>query len=339
VQWVAVSGAPDTLNVVLCARESAAAQWLAGFERAFAERGLKTALQFRDANDQGVRSDAPPADVAIVWKPPAALFDEQRQLKLIFNLGAGVDALLALPNVPPAATLVRLEDAGMAEALAEYVLTAVLRVYRGFDRYAEAQGAALWRPLPLADKRAVTIGVLGLGAIGSAIALRLRDSGFAVRGFARTPRTLPGIDCRCGPLHDDSRNIDAAFGGFLQDLRVLVSVLPLTADNAGVLDARALARLAPGAHLINVGRGGHLVDTDVLQLLDSGQLGAATLDVFATEPLPAAHGYWRHPRVLVTPHVSAVTELAPSIAQIADKLAAWLGGGTVSGIVDRTRGY
>jgi glyoxylate/hydroxypyruvate reductase A len=320
---------------VLCARESAAPQWLAGFERAFTARGIAAVLDFRDANAQMVRADAPQADIAIVWKPPAALFDEQRQLKLIFNLGAGVDALLALPNLPREATLVRLEDAGMAPALAEYVLTAVLRVYRGFDRYAQQQRDANWQPLPLADKRDVTIGVLGLGVIGGAIAQCLRDHGFAVRGFARTPKTLPGIDCRHGSL----QSLDGAFGQFLDGLQVLVSVLPLTDDNAGVLNARSLARLAAGAHLINVGRGAHLVDADVLQLLDGGQLGAVTLDVFATEPLPAGHGYWRHPRVLVTPHVSAVTELEPAVTQIADKLAAWLRGGTMSGIVDHARGY
>jgi glyoxylate/hydroxypyruvate reductase A len=322
-------------RVVLCARESAAPQWLAGFERAFAARGIAADLDFRDANVQSVRADAPQADIAIVWKPPVALFDEQRQLQLIFNLGAGVDALLALPNLPRGATLVRLEDAGMADALAEYVLTAVLRVHRGLDRYAQQQRDARWAPLPLADKRDVTIGVLGLGVIGGTIAQCLRDHGFAVRGFARTPKALPGIDCRHGTL----QSLDGAFGAFLDGLQVLVSVLPLTDDNVGVLDARSLARLAPGAHLVNVGRGGHLVDADVLQLLDRGQLGAATLDVFATEPLPADHGYWRHPRVLVTPHVSAVTELEPAVAQIADKLAAWLRGSTMSGIVDRARGY
>ncbi|MFO0144271.1 MAG: 2-hydroxyacid dehydrogenase [Betaproteobacteria bacterium] len=323
------------VRVVLCARESAAQQWLAGFERAFTSSGIAVELLFRDASDQDARPDAPQANVAIVWKPPAALFDEQRRLRLIFNLGAGVDALLALPNLPRDVTLIRLEDAGMAPALGEYVLTAVLRVYRGFDRYAQQQRDARWAPLPLADKRDVTVGVLGLGVIGGAIALRLRDQGFAVRGFARTPKTLPGIDCRHGML----QSLDGAFGAFLDGLQVLVSVLPLTDETVGVLNAGSLARLAPGAHLINVGRGGHLVDADVLHLLDRGQLGAATLDVFGMEPLPADHRYWRHPRVLVTPHVSAVTELEPAVAQIADKLAAWQRGAPLGGVVDFARGY
>lgn len=322
------------LRVVLCAREAAAPQWLAALQRAFAERGLEATLDFRDAGDRNARPGAPPAEVAIVWKPPAALFDEQPELRLIFNLGAGVDALLALPNLPRAATLVRLEDAGMAQALAEYVLAAVLRVHRGLDRYAQQQRTAEWTPLPLADRRDVAIGVLGLGIIGGAIAARLRDSGFAVRGFARSARTLPGIDCRHGAL-----DLDGAFGGFLAGLNVLVSVLPLTPATVGLLGTRALSRLAPAAHLINVGRGAHLVDEEVLHLLDRGQLGAATLDVFATEPLPPEHGYWRHPRVLVTPHVSAVTELAPAVAQIADKLAAWQRGAPLGGVVDFTRGY
>jgi len=285
-------------RVVLCAREAAAPQWLAALERAFAARGLDASLDFRDAGDRNARAGVPPAEVAIVWKPPAALFDEQPALQLIFNLGAGVDALLALPNLPRGATLVRLEDAGMA------------------------------------DKSAVVVGVLGLGVIGGAIAARLRDSGFAVRGFARSARTLAGIDCRHGAL-----DLDGAFGDFLAGLNVLVGVLPLTPATVGLLGARALSRLAPGAHLVNVGRGAHLVDAEVLHLLDCGQLGAATLDVFATEPLPPEHGYWRHPRVLVTPHVSAVTELEPAVAQIADKLAAWQRGAPLGGVVDFARGY
>jgi glyoxylate/hydroxypyruvate reductase A len=321
-------------RVVLCAREAAAPQWLAALERAFAARGLEASLDFRDAGDRNARAGVPPAEVAVVWKPPAALFDEQPALQLIFNLGAGVDALLALPNLPRGATLVRLEDAGMAGALAEYVLAAVLRVYRGLDRYAQQQRAAEWTPLPLADKSAVVVGVLGLGVIGGAIAARLRDSGFAVRGFARSARTLAGIDCRHGAL-----DLDGAFGDFLAGLNVLVGVLPLTPATVGLLGARALSRLAPGAHLVNVGRGAHLVDAEVLHLLDCGQLGAATLDVFATEPLPPEHGYWRHPRVLVTPHVSAVTELEPAVAQIADKLAAWQRGAPLGGVVDFARGY
>lgn len=322
-------------NLILCAKESAAADWLAALRSECASHALDVQVDFRDAALDAVNPAATPADVALVWKPPAAFFAEQRALKLVFNLGAGVDALLAMPAFPRHVPLLRLEDAGMSEALAEYVLAAVLRVYRGFDRYGEQQRSAQWWPLPLRERGDYRVGVLGLGVIGGAIAQALARHGFAVGGFARSARTVDGVQCRHGPLAVD----DPAFAGFLDQLDVLVSVLPLTDDTRGVLNARVFARLAPGAHLVNVGRGGSLHEADLLAALDGGQLAAATLDVFAEEPLPPAHPYWSRPQILVTPHVSAVTQLMPSVRQVVRKLAAWARGEPVSGRVDPARGY
>ncbi len=192
---------------------------------------------------------APQADIAIVWRPPPALFEEQRRLRAVFNLGASVDALLAMPAFPRDALLVRLEDAGMADALAEYVLAAVLRVYRGFDRYAIRRRDARWQPEVLRPRANFAVGVPGLGVIGMAIARALAAHGLAVRGFARTRHAMEGVDCSAG---------DAEIASFLDGLDVLASVLPLTPDNRGILNRANLARLADGAHLINVGRGAHL---------------------------------------------------------------------------------
>jgi glyoxylate/hydroxypyruvate reductase A len=319
-----------TLQVVLCVRESAAHEWLQGLNGALAERGVEANVWWRDAALSEAQKDAPQADVAVVWRPPEALFTEQRRLRTVFNLGAGVDALLALPTFPRSVQLIRLEDAGMAPALAEYVLAAVLRVYRGFDRYSLLQAACEWKPGKLRDRSGYTIGVLGLGVIGRAIASSLVRHGFAVRGFAQTPKQIKGVDCRAG---------EAAFDAFLDGLDVLINVLPLTRETRGLLDRTALRRLAAGAHVINVGRGATLVDADLLALLDEGHLGGATLDVFATEPLPANHPFWRRSEILITPHVSAVTEWRPSVRQVADKLVALSRGGRVSGIVDLSRGY
>lgn len=319
-----------TLQVVLCVRESAADKWLQGLTGALAERGLAANVWWRDASLSEIKEDAPQADVAVVWRPPAALFTEQRKLRTVFNLGAGVDALLALPTFPRGVQLIRLEDAGMAPALTEYVLAAVLRVYRGFDRYAALQAACTWKPGKLRERSGYAIGVLGLGVIGGAIAGSLARHGFKVRGFAQTPKRIEGVDCRAGA---------AAFGPFLDGLDVLVNVLPLTPDTCGLLGRDALRRLAAGGHFINVGRGATLVEADLLALLDEGHLGGATLDVFATEPLPANHPFWRRNEILITPHVSAVTELQPSVAQVADKLVALNRGEAVSGAVDVERGY
>ncbi|MDZ7653591.1 MAG: glyoxylate/hydroxypyruvate reductase A [Burkholderiaceae bacterium] len=332
----AVAGRSDApLRIVFCAKESQSRVWLDALRSAFAGQGLAVDLWWRDAACTEVDADAQQAEAALVWRPPAALFAEQRALKLVFNLGAGVDALLAMPAFPRTAMLLRLEDAGMSEALAEYVLAAVLRVYRGFDRYAIQQRAARWQPLPLRQRADFRVGVLGLGVIGSAIAGALAQHGFAVRGLARSPRAIEGVQSFAGAV--DPR--DVACRAFLDQLDVLVAVLPLTDVTRGALNAALFAPLAPGAHLVNVGRGAQLNETDLLAALDGGQLGGATLDVFAEEPLPQAHPFWARPEILVTPHVSAVTQLGPSVRQVAEKLAAWARGAAVDGVVDPLRGY
>ena len=319
-----------SLRVVFCARETAAHDWSTALQSALAQRGVPADIWWRDAGCADVDPAAVQADVAVVWRPPAALFTEQHQLRAIFNLGAGVDALLAIPHLPPQAALFRLEDAGMARALSEYVLAAVLRVYRRFDRYAVHQAAHRWQPEPVPARDDYAVGVLGLGVIGSAVAATLAQHGFAVRGHARTRKSIAGVDSYAGAVE---------FGGFLDGLDMLVTVLPATAETRGMLDHAALARLARGAHIVNVGRGSALIERDLLALLDAGHLGGATLDVFDAEPLPAAHPYWRHPSILLTPHVAAETELRAAIEQVADKLALWSRGDAVSGAVDRARGY
>jgi glyoxylate/hydroxypyruvate reductase A len=317
-------------RIVLCVRESAALEWLDGLRRALSDRNVDAQLTWRDASIADVQDSPPQAEVAVVWRPPNAFFIEQKQLRTVFNLGAGVDALLVLPDFPRDVRLIRLEDAGMAPALAEYVLAAVLRVYRGFDRYAAQQAEPRWKPHKLRERGEFTIGVLGLGVIGGAIARVLAAYGFSVRGHSQSMRQIEGVDCRAGT---------EAFGPFLDGLDLLVNVLPLTPATRGLIDRGALARVAPGAHVINVGRGATLVDADLLALLDEGHLSGATLDVFSNEPLPSEHGFWRHPRILITPHVSAVTEVRPSVLQVAEKLARLSRGEPVSGVVDFSRAY
>ena len=318
------------LRIVFCAREEAAQTWGDALSAALRQRAVAADVWIRPAERSVPDPSAAQADIAVVWRPPAALFEEQRRLKAVFNLGAGVDALLALPTLPPQTPIFRLEDAGMARALSEYVLAAVLRVYRRFDQYALSQAAVRWQPEPLPARGSCKIGVLGLGMIGAAIAAALAHYGFAVRGHARTRKQIAGVDCRAGELE---------FADFLGGLDVLVSALPDTDATRGRLGHEALSRLAPGAHLINVGRGSVLVEGDLLMLLDTGQLAGATLDVFATEPLPPDHPFWRRREIVITPHVSAETELEPAIEQVADKLARWSRGETVSGGIDRARGY
>ena len=269
-------------------------------------------------------------DYALVWRPPAELFVRMRPAKAIFNLGAGVDALLAVPTLPFGIPVIRLEDAGMAEQMAEYVALAVLRAYREADVYAAFQREGRWRPRQRQDKAAFGIGILGFGVLGQAIAAALSALGFAVAGWSRSRKTLAGV-------------VSFAGGGdlpaFLARSHVLVCALPSTPETTGLLDRATLARLPPGAFVVNIARGDIVVDADLLALLDAGHLAGATLDVFRTEPLPADHPFWHHPRVTLTPHVSAVTMVRDSVAQVAAKIRALEAGQAVTGVVDRARGY
>jgi glyoxylate/hydroxypyruvate reductase len=270
------------------------------------------------------------ADYALVWKPPPQLLRDLQGVKAIFNLGAGVEALAGDPTLPPSASLVRLEDAGMAQQMAEYVCHAVLHRYREFDIYAEQQRAGLWRARPRTRPREFGVGILGLGVLGKAVASALLPFGFALRGWSRTPKQMAGVASFASASELD---------GFLADAQVLVCLLPLTPATQGLLDLATLSRLPRGACLVNVARGALIVDDDLLALLDSGHLAGAMLDVFRDEPLPPAHRFWHHPRVALTPHVAALTLVEEAVAQIADKIRRLEAGLPITGVVARDHGY
>ncbi|AOB32489.1 glyoxylate reductase [Bordetella sp. H567] len=269
------------------------------------------------------------ADVALVWKPPAALFDHEPTLKTLFNLGAGVDALLQM-DLPSHIQIVRLEDAGMAVQMAEYALYALLRVSRAFGRYERDQAVSQWAPQPGLRREQWPVGVLGLGEMGGRVAQSIAAFDYPVLGWSRSPRSVDGIQTYAGTEQ---------LPEFLRRTRVLVNVLPLTPETTGILDRAILTQLMPGAHLVNVGRGGHVNEADLLELLDEGRLEGATLDVFDVEPLPAGHPFWTHPRVHITPHIAASTLRAEAIAQIAAKIRRLAQGEPISGVVTPQRGY
>lgn len=306
-------------RVVVAAAESSRERWLAALADALPE-----------ARFEWWSPSSEPADFALVWKPPAELFLQQRGLRAVFNLGAGVDALLAVSTLPSDVPIYRLEDAGMAEPMARYALAALLRHLHHFDAFERARGAGRWVPQPPRDPADCTVGVLGLGAIGRVVAGTLVSAGFRVRGHARSLHHLAGVHCHAG---------EAGWLPFLQGLDALVAVLPATPDSRDLLNRAALARLAPGALVVNLGRGQHLVDGDLIALLDAGHLGGAVLDVFRKEPLPPGHPFWSHPKVLVTPHVAGVTRVAEAAEQVAEQVRAVLTGRPARGHVDRSRGY
>ena len=251
-------------------------------------------------------------------------------MKAVFTFSAGVAHVLALPNLPRDVQIIRLEDAGMAEQMVRYVLAATLRFTQRFDVYAEQQRECVWRDWKPRAAHDVRIGVLGIGVIGTAIARALTGMSFDVRGFAQHRKSVDGVRSFAG---------DAELAQFLDGLDVLIATLPLTAKTAGILNRATLSRLARLAHVINIGRGGLLVDADLLALIDEGRLSGATLDVFNEEPLPFDHPYWRRAEIAITPHVAGVTLPEQAVAQIAAKIERLERGLPVTGVVDRARGY
>lgn len=275
--------------------------------------------------------DHEPADYAMVWRPPSALLAAPRGLKAVFSLGAGVDAVTQFMHlVPRHVPIIRIEDAGMAEQMADYVTYAVLSQFRQFDHFAAAARQRRWEPRPYRSKRDCTIGVLGMGALGQPIARRLQALGFPVVGWRRTPAEVDGITC----LHG-SQGLDQ----MLHQAHMLVCVLPLTPETTGLLNARNLAKLPRGAYLINVGRGAHVVEADLLKMVHDGHLSGAMLDVFEHEPLAADHAFWTTPGITVTPHISALSLYEESVAQMVAKIAAFERGEAISGVVSREKGY
>ena len=309
------------MHIIFYAHGSTGADWLAE---------LNKTLPLADIRlwEEG---DTAPADYAVVWKPPAAMLCGRTDLKAIFNLGAGVDAILQLgDDLPAQVPIVRLDDAGMALQMAEYVCYAVLRHFRRFDEFDAQSRDHHWRFLKPRDKKMLRIGILGLGVLGSRIADALLPFDFEVHGWSRSRKQIAGVQSFAGADEFDT---------FLAQSNVLVCVLPLTADTRGLLNRAALAMLPKGAYVINVARGAHIIERDLLDLIEENHLAGAMLDVFDDEPLPSDHPFWREPRITITPHIAALTLRGDSVRQIAAKMKLLERGQPIAGLVDCSKGY
>ena len=304
--------------VTFCCTNTKAQPWLEGFRAALPGAAIEEWAP-----------GAAPADYAVVWSPPQQFLDEQPRLKGIFNIGAGVDALLKL-RLPPAAQVVRLDDAGMSVQMAEFVCHALIRHFRELDVYDEDQRQARWSFRKPRRREDFPVGIMGLGVLGERVAAAVAQFGYPVLGWSRTPRGLEGVRCYAGAEQ---------FSDFLRASRVLVCLLPLTPETHSIMNRQTLSQLQPGGYVISVARGAHLVDEDLVALIDSGHLAGAAVDVFRTEPLPRDHPFWKHPKITVTPHTSARTLRDESVAQIAGKILAMQRGEPVAGVVDPQRGY
>ncbi|HEY9065924.1 MAG TPA: glyoxylate/hydroxypyruvate reductase A [Burkholderiaceae bacterium] len=272
-----------------------------------------------------------PITIALVANPPHGALADLPDLGLVQSLWAGVDKLLADPTVPRNVPLARMVDPAMNEAMAETALWAVLSLHRDHFAYARAQREQRWQPLPQRRADEVRVAVLGLGQMGRACARRLARNGYPVAGWStRATEIDDGVVTHAGA---------AALPQVLGEADIVVNLLPLTDATRGLFNADTFARMPRGAALVNLARGGHVVEADLLAALDSRQLGHAVLDVFDTEPLPSVHPFWRHPAITVLPHVAAQTDPRSAAAIAARNVSAWREGRPLENLVDRSRGY
>jgi glyoxylate/hydroxypyruvate reductase len=281
--------------------------------------------QIADAND---------IVYACVWKPPHGVLATFPRLRAIFSLGAGVDHLLSDPALP-SAPVVRIVDPDLTARMVEYVLLHVLMIHRRQRLYDTQQRQRIWHEHHQPSAGEITVGVMGLGRLGGAAAVALRQIGFRVLGWSRTGKTIPGIECHHGT---------AGLQPFLARSEILVVLLPHTHETEGLIDLALLRRLkrdgpTGGAYLINAGRGRLQVDADILVALEEGSLAGATLDVFPQEPLPAASPLWLHPRVTVTPHNAAASDPRPLVTNVLAQIERFERGAPMDNVIDRALGY
>lgn len=291
---------------------------------------LQTALPGETLVTQHRPDDAEEIDVAIVANPRPGALRGLPRLALIQSLWAGVERLLADPDLPPGVPLARMVDPAMNAAMAQTALWAVLALQRDFFAYAAQQREQRWQQWPQRRADEWPVAILGLGQMGRTVATRLAANGYPVQGWSRTPAELPGIAVRHG---------DAALASVLISARVVINLLPLTAATRSLFDAARFAQMAPGTSLVNFARGAHVVEADLLAALDTGHLQHAVLDVFAAEPLPAGHPFWTHPRITVLPHTAAQTDPRSAASIAAANVQALRAGRPLAQLVDRARGY
>ena len=308
------------IRVLFSAAEAAWPEWNEPLRDSFAARGLEVDLG---------RHHLPEVADAIVCAPngPVQDFRPYTSARLVQSLWAGVEGIVG--NRTLTQPLARMVDPGLTEGMVEYATGHVLRHHLGIDAALRAQDGH-WAPTvpPLARDRAVT--VLGLGALGSACAVQLAALGFRVTGWSASPKEIAGVTCLSG-----AESLKSA----LRSAEILVLLLPLTPETEGLIDAAALGHLPGGAVIINPGRGGLIIDPDLLAALETGAVRHATLDTFRVEPLPSDHPFWAHPGVTVTPHIASATRPATAAPVVAENIARAMAGDPILHLVDRARGY
>ncbi len=309
------------MALMIIAKDTKVTSWVKHLSR------LDPGIDIRIWPDTGAVDEI---EFALSWHHPPGEFKKYRNLKCIASLGAGVDHILADPDLPPGVPITRVVEHSMAQSMSEYVVLGVLNHCRQFETYRVDQSQKKWQPrIPLlaADMR---IGIMGLGQLGKDAAQKLNSLGFPVSGWSQTPKKIEGVDCLAGAQ---------ALNDFLSQTRILICMLPLTPQTRGILNHEIFDKLPTGAYMINVARGAHLVEEDLLAALDAGRLSGACLDVFAVEPLPSEHPFWNHPKITLTPHISSLTFPKAVAPQIIENYRRSQTGKSLLNVVDPKHGY
>lgn len=295
------------------------AEWASWFAQKAPELAFR---QWADAGDpRAVRYLA-------AWEPPADL-DQFPNLQLIFSVGAGIDQF-DLSALPPHIPVLRMVEPGIINGMVEYATLAVLSLHRDWLTYRDQQRAGRWQSVRVRPAASRRIGVLGMGVLAQAVLAQLRSLHFPCAAWSRSQRSMEGVQCYAG---------QHALPAFLARTDILICLVPLTPDTRGILDQRLFAQLPRGAAVINCGRGGHLVQQDLLDALDQGQLSRAVLDVCEPEPLPPGHRLWSHPAVMLTPHIASMTQPETAVDAVLDNIRRQRAGLPLAGLVERARGY
>lgn len=311
------------LLLVKAGGDAAMPEWQAGFHE-FAPQ-----LEVRGWNDPTIDPDA--VTYVLVWEPEPGRIAGYRNLRAVFSSAAGVDHITCDPTVPLHLPIVRMVCEETSQTVGEYCCLATLSILRDYPRMIAAQAGQRWDNFePPHTARDKCVGIMGFGTIGQVVARMLGGLGFHLAGWARNRKSVHGVTMFAG---------DEELAPFLAHSDILVNLLPDTPATRGLLDARRMAWLPRGAGVVNTGRGTAIVLPDLIRALDSGQIGAAVLDVFEEEPLPAVHPAWRHPRITVTGHLAGYSSRRARAASVAATLTAMERGETVPNLYDRARGY
>ena len=271
-------------------------RWIKAFEKEAPEVTVLLNKALREPSE---------IELLLVWKHPKGSLQNFKNLQLLYSLGAGVDHLMSDPDIPKEVPICRIVDPLLAFSMSNYIVYAVLDFHRQMDKYRQDQHQKIWDHYA-SPERNIRVGVLGLGTLGQDAALKLRGLGFDVAGYSPSPKNIPGIACH----HSDQLPV------FLQSVNVLICTVPYTSDTHALLNTSLFQQLPKGSYLINVARGKVQVENDILEALQTHQLGGVFLDVFETEPLPKDSPLWHHPKVTITPHIASITKPEAGVRQI-----------------------